>query len=911
MRTSISARANLELIEENYRRWQRNPESVDSGWSAFFEGFELGNLPQRDGAAAAAAREAALQTRVDGLIYAYCSLGHTIARVDPLAQTGPQNPLLSLREFGFSESDLDLRVSSKFFLDNRPMTLGEMVSGLKRIYGDSIGSEFMHIQDPRVRDWIRKRLETRPHKHSTPAAVQVALLRALLEAESFEIFLHTRYVGQKRFSLQGSESLMVILDTILHKCTQGGVEEICMGMAHRGRLNVLANFLRKSLKVIFTEFTENYIPELVAGDGDVKYHLGYHSVRRLASGGEVEIRLSSNPSHLEAVDPVVEGQARARQRIRGDTEHRRKVLPLLVHGDAAFIAQGIVAETLNLSQLHGYSTGGTIHIVVNNQIGFTTLPRDARSSMYATDIAKMIEAPIFHVNGDDPLAVKFVSDMAFDFRQRFGRDVVIDMYCYRRYGHNEGDEPSFTQPDLYAKIEKRPSVTQLYKRELLEAGTLSEDDAASLETEFGLRLEMTRDEVDAIEKRKASEKARFRESTAIFQPEYSSESEPTSISEKTLKTIVDGLTRVPEGFEIQPKIKRILVDHQRKVFEEGGPYEWHYAEALAFGSLLLEGIPIRLSGQDSSRGTFSTRHSVLYDAKTGKPYVPLMHLAEKQARICIYNSPLSEAAVLGFDYGYSLDYPKMLCLWEAQFGDFSNGAQTIIDQFIVSAESKWQRPSGIVLLLPHGYEGQGPEHSSARLERFLQACADDDMQVCNVTTAAQYFHVLRRQMKRDFIKPLIVATPKSLLRANFASSPAEEFIQGRFEEILGAPETGSADKVKRIVLCSGKIYYDLLNYRTQRKILDAAIIRIEQLYPLAEKKLREMLKPFSKNAKLVWCQEEPENMGAWTFIEPRLRTIFCTEIAYAGREASASPAVGALARHKREQARLVADAFAV
>jgi len=417
--------------------------------------------------------------------------------------------------------------------------------------------------------------------------------------------------------------------------------------------------------------------------------------------------------------------------------------------------------------------------------------------------------------------------------------------------------------------------------------------------------------VDAIEKRKASEKARFRESTAIFQPDYSSESEPTAISQKTLKTIVDGLTRVPEGFEIQPKIKRIVLDHQRKVFEEGGPYEWHYAEALAFGSLLLEGIPIRLSGQDSSRGTFSTRHSVLYDAKTGKPYVPLMHLAQKQARICIYNSPLSEAAVLGFDYGYSLDYPKMLCLWEAQFGDFSNGAQTIIDQFIVSAESKWQRPSGIVLLLPHGYEGQGPEHSSARLERFLQACAEDNMQVCNLTTAAQYFHVLRRQMKRDFIKPLIIMTPKSLLRAGFASSLAEEFIHGRFEEILGAPETGSAEKIKRIVFCSGKVYYDLLNYRTQRKIDDVAIIRIEQLYPLAEKKLREMLKPFSKNAKLVWCQEESENMGAWTFIEPRLRTIFCSEIAYAGREASASPAVGALTRHKREQARLVADAFAV
>src|SRR5438445_689720 len=791
------------------------------------------------------------------------------------------------------------------------MTLREMVPGLERIYGDAIGSEFMHIQDPRVRDWIRKRLETRPHKHSTPAAVQVALLRALLEAESFEIFLHTRYVGKKRFSLQGSEAIMVILDTILHKCPEGGVEEICMGMAHRGRLNILANFLRKSLKIIFTEFSENYVPELAAGDGDVKYHLGYHSVRRLVSGAEVEIRLSSNPSHLEAVDPVVEGKGRAIQRRRGDTEHRRNVLPLLVHGDAAFIAQGIVAETLNLSQLPGYSTGGTIHIVVNNQIGFTTLPKDARSSMYSTDIAKMIEAPIFHVNGDDPLAVKFVSDMAFDFRQQFGRDVVIDMYCYRRYGHNEGDEPSFTQPDLYAKIEKRPSVTQLYKRELLEAGTLSEDDAASLETEFALRLEMTRDEVKAIEKRKASEKAKFRESTAIFQPEYTSTSEPTAISEKTLKTIVDGLTRIPEGFEVQPKIKRIVLDHQRKIFEESGPYEWHYAETLAFGSLLLEGIPVRLSGQDSSRGTFSTRHSVLYDAKTGRAYVPLMHLADKQAHMCIYNSPLSEAAVLGFDYGYSLDYPKMLCLWEAQFGDFANGAQTIIDQFIVSAESKWQRPSGIVLLLPHGYEGQGPEHSSARLERFLQACAEDNIQVCNLTTSAQYFHLLRRQMKRNFIKPLIIMTPKSLLRADFASSPAEEFTSGRFEEILGSPKVGPVEKMERVILCSGKVYYDLLNYRVEKKIDNAAIIRIEQLYPLAETKLKAMMKSFPKMARLVWCQEESQNMGAWGFIEPRLREMFKREIAYAGRNASASPAVGALTVHKREQACLVAEAFSV
>src|SRR2546430_2099304 len=676
MSTSIDARENIDLIEENYRRWQQNPESVDSGWSAFFEGFELGNLPQRDGAAVAEAeaREVALQTRVDGLVYAYCSLGHTIARVDPLAETRPQNPLLSLHEFGFNESDLDFRVSSKFFLDNRPMTLREMVAGLERIYADSIGSEFMHIQDPRIREWVRRRLETRPHKHSTPREVQVALLRSLLEAESFEIFLHTRYVGQKRFSLQGAESVMVILDTILHKCSHVGIEEICMGMAHRGRLNVLANFLRKSLKVIFTEFTENYIPDLVAGDGDVKYHLGYRTVRKLASGAEVEIRLSANPSHLEAVGPVVEGTARARQRIRGDTEHRRKVLPLLLHGDAAFAGQGIVAETLNMSQLHGYGTGGTVHVVVNNQIGFTTLPEDARSSMYATDIAKMIEVPIFHVNGDDPLACLQVSQLALDFRQEFGRDVVIDMYCYRRYGHNEGDEPAFTQPDLYAKIDKHPSAAQAYTGELIESGALNEDDAASLKTEMDLRLEIALDTVKSLEKEKADEQAKFTEAHAVFQPEYTSAPVLTAIDDKTLKTIVDALTHVPDDFNVQPKIKRIVLEHRRKVFENGGPFEWHYAELIAFGSLLLDGTPCRLSGQDSARGTFSTRHAILYDAKTGAPYVPLMHMTDKpssaeatagkQARICIYNSLLSEAAVLGFDYGYSLDYPSMLCLWE-------------------------------------------------------------------------------------------------------------------------------------------------------------------------------------------------------------------------------------------------------
>ena len=747
-----------------------------------------------------------------------------------------------------------------------------MIATLQEIYADTIGTEFQHIQNPRLRNWVQDRIESRPANHQASKKVEIALLRLLLESEAFEVFLHTRYVGQKRFSLQGAESLILILDTILHRCPGAGIEEICMGMAHRGRLNVLANFLQKSLKVIFTEFSTNYIPELVAGDGDVKYHLGYRTIRKLASGAEIEIRLAANPSHLEAVDPVVEGIARARQRIRGDTEHRRKVLPLLVHGDAAFAGQGMVAETLNMSQLHGYSTGGTVHIVVNNQIGFTTLPEDARSSMYATDVAKMIEVPIFHVNGDDPIAVRFVTETALDFRQEFGRDVVIDMYCYRRYGHNEGDEPFFTQPDLYAKIAKRPSVAKLYKRQLLEAGVLSEDDAASLETEFDLRLEMTLEEVKSLEKEQAERKRfvswnrrRFFSRNILTNP-----CRPRSARRCSSRSST-GLTTVPADFNILPKVKRITIDRQRDVYEAGGPYDWGFAEALAFGSLLLEGVPVRLSGQDSRRGTFSHRHAFLYDAKTGQPYLPLLHLAPNQARICIYNSLLSEAAVLGFDYGYSLDYPNMLCLWEAQFGDFANGAQTIIDQFIVSAESKWQRPSGIVLLLPHGYEGQGPEHSSARLERFLQACAEDNIQVCNLTTAAQYFHVLRRQMKRDFVKPLIIMTPKSLLRSELAASRTEDFTNGSFSEILPAPEVASPEKIERVILCSGKVYYDLLNHRAQEKITTAAIVRLEQLYPLAEEKLRATLEPFGQARKVVWCQEESQNMGAWTFIEPRLR----------------------------------------
>ncbi len=637
MRTSIATRANLDLIDENYRRWQEDPESVDPSWSAFFEGFELGNLPQRNGAAAGPSR-----LRRIGKVR---SKPGSTDSFTPIARSGtPSRDSIRSRRNVRRIRQLS---SARARFQRKRSRSARFVEILLRQPADDAARDDRDcwraftrtrsapssctFKNPRIRNWVLHRLESRPDKRDTPRPVQIAMLRALLEAESFEVFLHTRYVGQKRFSLQGAESLMVILDTILHKCPGDGVEEICMGMAHRGRLNVLANFLKKSLQVIFTEFTENYIPDLVAGDGDVKYHLGYRTVRKLANGAQVEIRLAANPSHLEAVDPVVEGKARARQRIRGDTEHRRKVLPLLVHGDAAFAGQGIVAETLNMSQLHGYGTGGTVHVVVNNQIGFTTLPEDARSSMYATDIAKMIEAPIFHVNGDDPLAVWFVSQLALDFRQEFGRDVVIDMYCYRRYGHNEGDEPSFTQPDLYAKIEKRPSVAQLYKDELLEAGRLERGRRRLARN--GIRTAPRNDsrrKSKSIEKDKAGEQAKFKESTAVFQPEYTSSAVSTAHqSRECLKTIVDGLTRVPDGFNVQPKIQRIVLDHRRQVFEKGGPYEWHYAEALAFGSLLLEGIPVRLSGQDSSRGTFSTRHSVLYDGKTGEPYVPLMHLGGK------------------------------------------------------------------------------------------------------------------------------------------------------------------------------------------------------------------------------------------------------------------------------------------
>ncbi len=922
----FATRLNSDLLENNYVQWKENPKAVDPEWSAFFEGFELGTAqpPKRNGAGLIApeprgaavvdrppAAAADLQTRIDSLVYAYRTLGHTIARTDPLADDAPEQPLLELKEFNLAQTDPDTPVSSKFFMGGEVLPLRELVDRLQSIYGGPIGAEFIHIQNPRVRNFVRDRFENPPPVFGAAPEVQLRILRTLMEAETFERFLHTKYVGQKRFSLEGGESLMVALDTILQACPAYGVQEIVMGMAHRGRLTVLANFIKKPLKVLFTEFSENYIPNLNLGDGDVKYHLGYETVRTTLDGHEVRVALAANPSHLEAVNPVVQGKARARQRVLDDTIERKRVLPLLLHGDAAVAGQGIVAEVLNMSQLPGYRTGGTVHIVVNNQIGFTTLPADARSSQYATDVAKMIEAPIFHVNADDPLAVYYVTQLAFELRQVFGRDVFVDLVCYRRHGHNEGDEPVFTQPNLYDKIARHPSTWTLYKARLAETGVLSEDAAKEEEQEYKRVLERAREEVREIQASDAETPLSYSESTAEFQPPYSHDPVDTAISREMLERIVRGLTSVPEDFKVLPKVKRLLLDRRRAIFDNGGPYDWAYAEALAFGSLLVEGAPVRLSGQDSRRGTFSQRHSVLYDANTRERYIPLMNLAERQAKFCVYNSLLSEAAVLGFDYGYSLGYPDMLCLWEAQFGDFCNGGQVIIDQFIASAESKWQVTSGIVLLLPHGYEGAGPEHSSARLERFLTLCAENNMQVCNLTTPAQYFHALRRQVKRPFRKPLVIMTPKSLLRAEAAVSEEQDFTEGHFREILGSPAVCEAKDVARVIFCSGKVYYDLLQYREASGIADAAIMRVEQIYPMNFDLLSKETEEFPKGAKWVWCQEEPMNMGAWNHILPVLGTFGRRYIHYAGRDVGSSPAVGSLAAHKREQECVVRAAFEV
>ncbi len=923
MSSTISARLNLDLLEEKYQLWLANPQSVEPTWSAFFEGFELGTAhPKASPASPDSPRSSLSQqdisfrANVTRMIETYRSIGHIGAHLDPLSPAAPDQPRLSLKEFGFSEADLGAEVETLFFNQGQRTKLKEMVDRLRRTYCDLVGFEFMHILNYEVREWLRQRIENRLDQPAPSTAEQEQILRWLWEPEAFEQFLHTKYKGQKRFSIEGGESALVVLNTILQASPHYGVQDIVMGMAHRGRLSVLANFLQKPLKVLLHEFNPNYIPDLVAGDGDVKYHLGYQVVREVP-GGQVGVYLAPNPSHLEAVNPVVEGCARAKQRAIGDTEDRSRVLPILLHGDAAFAGQGMVAETLNLSQLPGYRTGGTIHLIINNQIGFTTSPADARSSAYATDVAKMIEAPIFHVNGDHPLEVQFVAKLAMEFRQKFHRDVIIDMYCYRKHGHNEGDEPSFTQPKIAKLIAAKTTVGDLFSQRLVLSAQSPPERTRAIRAEIDARLEKELEELRALESTLSTPDLRkrvFAGSTAVFQPPYAHGHYPTGLPLEQFRSLGLKITEVPVGFRLHPTVKRIVVDKRRAATENGGPFDWAHAEHLAFASILSDGKPVRLSGQDVRRGTFSHRHACLYDSENRDRFFPLQNLGEGAASFRVYNSLLSEAAVLGFDYGYSLMAPDMLILWEAQFGDFGNGAQVIIDQFIVPAESKWQKPSGIVLLLPHGYEGQGPEHSSARLERFLQLCAEQNIQVCNLTTPAQYFHLLRRQMARPFRKPLVIMTPKSLLRKEEAVSQEADFATGTsFQEILDDPAPhADPSRVTRLIFCSGKVYYDILKRRDELQDKTTAIIRIEQLYPFHEELAQKIAARYPKShKKWVWCQEEPKNMGAWAHINWRLERLSGSPLRYSGRKRAASPAVGSLTLHNAEQKQLVEAAFEV
>ncbi|MFT4902101.1 MAG: 2-oxoglutarate dehydrogenase E1 component [Lentimonas sp.] len=904
--SNIANRWNADLIDQNYSLWVSNPESLAPEWCAFFEGFELAQGDTSTGGKIPHVQsDASKQSRIIGAIYAFRSIGHTIAQFNPLTKEIPLNPRLTLERLGLEESDLDKVFHTGNYLDGVEMTARELLERLQQTYCHAAGFEYLHIQETPRRRWIQARIEPSCFKPEFSKAEKERIVRTILHAEDFENFLQTRFLGQKRFSLEGGETLIACLESIFERCGKNKVDEIVMGMAHRGRLNVLANFLGKSFEYIFREFSENYIPETSHGDGDVKYHLGFETKRTASDGHQVEIRLAANPSHLEAVDPVVQGKARARQRIIGDVE-RKRVLPILVHGDAAIAGQGIVAEVFNFSQLKGYRTGGTIHIVINNQIGFTTNPSEARSSRYCTDVAKIVEAPIIHVNGNDPLAVVAACEVAFDYRQTFGCDVVIDMYCWRKYGHNESDEPAFTQPTLYKTISSMQPIGRALADRLVASGEFTQEDIEAITANYHKRLESSFEIAKAQE---SNNGGLLSVSNAKRQPAYNFKGFDTRVPKKQLHHIAKRMTEFPEGFNANSKIIRQLKT-KLEAFEKNTGIDWGMGEALAFGSLLMDGTPVRLSGQDSERGTFSHRHAVLYDNETREAYVPLLDLKEDQAQFCVHNSLLSEAAVVGFDYGYSLDYPNMLCIWEAQFGDFVNGAQVIIDQFITCSESKWGRLSGLVMLLPHGYEGQGPEHSSARLERFLQSCAENNIQVCNLTTPAQYFHVLRRQMKREFKKPLIIMSPKSLLRHKDCISKVENFTDNEFWSILD-DETVNKKTAKRVVLCSGKVYYDLAAYRAAKKIKDTAIVRIEQFYPLNTDLLQRIAANYPKSEKLVWCQEEPKNMGGWTFIAPRLMEALEKMPLYAGRKESASPAVGSLAVHRQEQAQLVQQAFAI
>ena len=902
---SISLLASSDYAEEMYEQWRQDPSSLSEEWRIFFAGFDLAARPTGP----VASERAADQSKVASLIFAYRNLGHLIADLDPLGDNLESHPLLELDTFGLSEAQLDEVFDTGHLGGPRQASLREILSILKDTYCRTVGVEYLHVQDMAVRRWLQQEMEPIRNQPAISREKKHRILGQLVDAELFESFTQSRYQGQKRFSLEGADSLIPALHEFIETAAATGAEEIVMGMAHRGRLNVLANILRKPYAMIFNEFEDNIRPDPYGGDGDVKYHRGFSSDYSTASGANIHISLTANPSHLEAVDPVVEGRARAKQRRHDDTVRRIKVLPLLIHGDAAFAGQGLVAETFNLSQLKGYATGGTVHIVVNNQIGFTTLPGEARSTRYPTDVAKLVEAPIFHVNGDDPEAVVHVIDLSLRFRQEFNRDVVVDMVCYRRHGHNEGDEPAFTQPLMYQKIQNRPSTRAIYQLQLEAAHDITLDESEQLTNSIQGRLLEAFKSVKEACLLDENDGHAFSGIWADFNHEHCFDCTETGVPYEELLKVAKALTRVPQGFKLNRKVSRRL-PAQMEAVENKGSVDWALGELLAFGSLLVEGTPVRLSGQDSMRGTFSQRHAAWFDTTSQEIYIPLNNIDSDQARFCVYNSMLSEAAVLGFDYGYSLVEPNMLVLWEAQFGDFANGAQVIIDQFIAAAYDKWHRVSGLVMLLPHGYEGQGPEHSSAYLERYLMACAEDNMQVCNLTTPAQLFHALRRQIIANFRRPLILMAPKSLLRHKQAVSPLDDLIVGSFQEILEDPL--SPDNPRRLVLCSGKVYYDLAAAREEHQIKDVAIVRIEQFYPFHTELFKRVVAPYDALEEVVWAQEETRNRGGWAFMMPKLLGLFPDRpVRYVGRRASASPATGSSSIHKQQQDELIRQALDV
>jgi len=945
--TSFLYGGNSAFIEELYERYLDDPSAVDPSWRAYFDelGQETETLfrqsqaarqPRTEGAAATVeqlarpggpagevidlsserSRRLILEhLRVVMLIRAFRVRGHLLADLDPLGLArNEHHPELDPAAYGFTEADLE----REFFLDHmlglEKASLRRIVEILKQTYADRIGVEFMHIQHPEQKAWIQQRVEGSMNLLRPSVDEKREILEHMTQAEGFERFLHVKFPGTKRFGLDGGESAVPALEAIIRRSAELGVDEIVIGMPHRGRLNVLANVMGKPYAAIFSEFQGGAVTDDVLGSGDVKYHLGTSTDRELPDGRSMHLSLTANPSHLEAVNPVVFGKVRAKQAQKGDTE-RSRVIGILLHGDASFAGQGVVHEGFEMSELRGFRTGGTIHLVVNNQIGFTTSPAYARSSPYPTDVGRSVQAPIFHVNADDPEAVVQVALLAAEFRQQFKKDVVIDLWCYRRHGHNEGDEPSFTQPLMYRRIAEHPTTRQIYGRRLVEEGVATDDEVQKVYDDFQEQLAAAHEASAGYKMNKADWLEGAWSGLSRAPNEY--QRGQTSAPLELIREVGEAMTRIPDGFKIHRKLQRVIKQRQ-KAIEDGDNIDWATAEHLAFGTLLREGFAVRLSGQDSGRGTFSQRHAIIYDQETENRYIPLMHLHPEQGRFEVVDSFLSEEGVLGFEYGYTLADPNALVAWEAQFGDFFNGAQVYFDQFISSGEAKWLRMSGLVCLLPHGYEGQGPEHSSARLERFLQLYADDNIQVVYPSTPASYFHVLRRQLHRDFRKPLIVMTPKSLLRHKRCVSSLDYMGPGSsFHRVMYERPPSEADQdVRRVVLCSGKVYYDLLARREELGIDDGvALVRLEQLAPFPREALREELERYPKQATIVWCQEEPQNMGAWFFVAPRLEVVLQavgmrqTRPYYAGRPPSASPATGIYQQHVREQSTLVDKAL--